>query len=222
MANTNYTPMKASARWQAVGSVAAAAFAFGVSFGVVAIAAGFSAAAAVVMSATTFGGAAQIGAASVIGAGGGPLGAVATGSLLNLRYLPMGITAADAYQGPWWRRALLAQLLGDETWAISRRSDGSHDSRLLLTAGAAVYVVWLAGSALGAIVLSSFGDISSWGLDMVSPAIFFALLWRQMTTRRAQLAAGSAVVIALVLVPVTPPGVPIIVASLACLIGLLA
>ena len=222
MANTNYTPMKASARWQAIGSVAAAAFAFGVSFGVVAVAAGFSAAAAVVMSATAFGGAAQIGAATVIGAGGGPLGAVTTGSLLNLRYLPMGITASDAYHGPWWRRALLAQLLGDETWAISRRSDGSHDSRLLLTAGAAVYVVWLAGSALGAIVLSSFGDISSWGLDMVSPAIFFALLWRQLTTRRAQLAAGSAVVIALVLVPITPPGVPVIVASLACLIGLLA
>src|ERR1700760_4640457 len=162
MANTNYRPMKASARWQAVGSVAAAAFALGGSFGVVALAAGFSAAAAVVMSATTFGGAAQIGAASVIGAGGGPLGAVTTGSLLNLRYLPMGITAADAYRGPWWRRALLAQLLGDEGWAISRKPDGSHDSRLLLTAGAAVYVVWLAGSALGAIVLSSFWGLSRW------------------------------------------------------------
>src|SRR6202000_2601044 len=108
MADTNYTPMKAPARWQAVGSVAAAAFAFGVSFGVVAVAAGFSAAAAVVMSATAFGGAAQIGAASVIGAGGGPLGAVTTGSLLNLRYLPMGITAADGYHGPRGRLAPLA------------------------------------------------------------------------------------------------------------------
>jgi predicted branched-subunit amino acid permease len=83
-------------------------------------------------------------------------------------------------------------------------------------------VVWLAGTALGAIVLSSLSNLSDWGLDMVSPALFFTLLWRQLATRRAQVAAGSAVIVALALVPVAPPGVPIIAASLACLIGLVA
>jgi predicted branched-subunit amino acid permease len=222
MSHTSYLSIKMPAGWQTVTPVVVASFGFGISFGVVAIAAGFSASAALVMSATTFGGAAQIGTASVLGAGGGGAGAAATGALLNLRYLPMGLTAARAYRGPWWRRALQAQLLGDEAWAVSRRADGSHNPRLLFTAGAAVYVVWLAGTALGAIVLSSLSNLSDWGLDMISPALFFTLLWRQLATRRAQVAAGSAVVVALALVPVAPPGVPIIAASLACLIGLVA
>ncbi|WNV85517.1 AzlC family ABC transporter permease [Umezawaea sp. Da 62-37] len=207
-------------RLQAIAPVAAAAFLFGVTFGVVATAAGFSVPAALVMSATTFGGAAQIGAASVLGASGGAAGAILTGVLLNLRYLPMGVTAAGAYRGPWWSRAAQAQLLGDETWALSRTPDGKHDSRLLLMSGAAVYVVWLAGTALGAISLGSVGDVSAWGLDMVSPAIFFALLWKQLTTARARIAAGASVAVALALVPFTPSGVPIAVASLVCLIGL--
>jgi 4-azaleucine resistance transporter AzlC len=207
-------------RLQAIAPVAAAAFIFGISFGVVATTAGFSVLAALVMSATTFGGAAQIGSASVLGASGGPASAVLTGVLLNLRYLPMGITATSAYHGPWWSRAGQAQLLGDETWALSRTPDGKHDARLLLMSGATVYVVWLAGTALGAVSLSSIGDVSSLGLDMVSPAIFFALLWKQLTTSRTRLAAVAAAVVALALVPFTPAGVPIAVASLVCLIGL--
>ena len=56
---------------------------------------------------------------------------------------------------------------------------------------------------------------------MASPAIFFALLWQQLSTRRAQVAAGSAVLVALALVPFAPPGIPIILASLTCLIGVM-
>lgn len=217
-ANGNYASVR-TIRWQAIAPVATASFVFGVSFGVVATAAGFSVPAALVMSATTFGGAAQVGAASVLGVGGAA-GAILTGVLLNLRYLPMGITAAGAYQGPWWKRGAQAQLLGDETWALSRTPDGGHDARLMLLSGAVVYVVWLAGTALGAVSLSSAGDVSAWGLDMVSPAIFFALLWNQLTTPQSRLAAALAVVVALALVPFAPPGVPIAVASLVCLIGL--
>jgi predicted branched-subunit amino acid permease len=220
MADASYRSITTTP-WQAVASVAAATFVFGVSFGVVATASGFSVSAAVVMSATTFGGAAQMGTASVVGTGGAAAGAIVAGILLNLRYLPMGITAAPAYQGPWWRRGLFAQLLGDATWAMSRRSDGSYDSPLLLTSGGVAYVAWLVGTALGAFSLSSIGNVSTWGLDMASPAIFFALLWQQLDTRRAHLAAVSAVIIALALVPFTPPGIPIILASLACLIGLM-
>lgn len=207
-------------RLSAIASVVATAFVFGISFGVVATTSGFSVLAALVMSATTFGGAAQIAAASVLGAGGGPASATLTGTLLNLRYLPIGIAAAGAYAGPRWRRGALAQLLGDETWAISRRPDGSHNSCVLILSGAAVYVVWLAGTTLGAATLSSVGDVSAWGLDMVSPAILFALLSKQLTTRRIRLAAAAAVAVALVLTPWTPGGIPIAAASLVCLIGL--
>lgn len=219
MEDASYSSVAATP-WQAVASVAAATFVFGVSFGVVGTASGFSVFAAVVMSATTFGGAAQVGTASVIGVGGGAAGATAAGVLLNLRYLLMGITAAPAYQGPWWRRGLCAQLLGDATWAMSRRTDGSYDSRLLVTSGGIAYVAWLVGTALGAFGVSSISDASRWGLDMAGPAIFLAMLWQQLGTRRAQVAAVSAIIIALALVPFTPPGIPIVLASLTSLIGL--
>lgn len=203
-----------------VAAVVAAVFVFGISFGAVATSAGVSFVPALFMSATTFGGAAQVGSVSVLGAGGGVASAVLTGALLNVRYLPMGITVASSYRGRWWCRAAQAQLLGDETWALSRTREGNHDRRRLLTAGAAVYVVWLAGTAIGAVGLRSVGDVSSWGLDVVSPAIFLGLLAKQLTSTRARLAAGSAVVVALGLAPITPAGVPVAVASLICLIGL--
>lgn len=56
---------------------------------------------------------------------------------------------------------------------------------------------------------------------MVSPAIFFALLWKQLDSPRTRIAALAAVAVALALTPVTPAGVPIAVASLVCLMGLL-
>lgn len=220
MTNADYTSAR-NLRLQAIAPVATVALLFGISFGAVATTAGFGLEPALVMSATTFAGSAQIGAASVLAAGGGALGAVLAGVLLNLRYLPMGVTAAGAYRGPWWSRVAQAQLLGDETWALSRTPDGGHDRKLLLQAGAAVYVVWAAGTALGVVVFRGVGDISAWGLDMVSPAIFFALLWKQLDSPRTRIAALAAVAVALALTPVTPAGVPIAVASLVCLMGLL-
>lgn len=218
MADANYTSAR-TVRLQAIAPVATAAFLFGISFGAVATTAGFGIESALVMSATTFGGAAQVGAASVLAAGGGALSAVLAGVLLNLRYLPMGVTASTAYQGRWYSRGAQAQLLGDETWALSRTPDGGHDARLLLQAGMAVYVVWLAGTAIGVFAFKNV-SVEAWGLDMVSPAIFFALLWNQLDNPKSRIAALAAVTVALVLVPFTPAGVPIAVASLVCLMGL--
>ncbi|GAA2959954.1 AzlC family ABC transporter permease [Streptomyces enissocaesilis] len=212
-------PASVRAELPAIASVVTATFLFGVTFGAVAGAAGISTPAALVMSLTTFGGAAQMGAASVIAAGGGVGSAILTGSLLNLRYLPMAIAAMGAYGGSRWRRGAYAQLLGDETWALSRRPDGSYDRRLLLLSGSAAYVLWFAGTALGALSVGFAGDVSRWGLDMVSPAIFLALLWKQLGEPRTRVVAAVAAVLALALVPVAPPGVPVAVASCACLIG---
>src|ERR687891_842890 len=66
--------------------IGVAAFAFGVSFGVLARSAGMGRLAPVVMSLTTFGGSAQFAAASILGAGGGVATAVIAAVLLKLRY----------------------------------------------------------------------------------------------------------------------------------------
>lgn len=217
MDNSDYANT-AGAR-QAVLPVVAAALLFGVSFGVVATSAGLGLDAALAMSATSFGGAAQVAAVGVLASGGGAPSAVLTGSLLNLRYLPMGLAAAPSYRGSWWARGAQAQLLGDEAWALSRATDGRHDARTLLHTGALVYVAWLAGTALGVAALREV-DLEAWGLDMVSPAIFVALLWGRLADSRHRRAAIASAAVCLLLVPFTPAGVPIAAATLVCLAGL--
>jgi 4-azaleucine resistance transporter AzlC len=195
-----------------------AAFAFGVSFGVLARSAGMGQLAPVVMSLTTFAGSAQFAAASILGAGGGVATAVAAAVLLNLRYGPMGLSAAAALRGPWWLRALTAQLVVDESWAIAQR-DGRIDRRLLVGAGVALAAGWMGGTTVGVLAGDLVADPAALGLDAAFPALFLALLAGQVRGRSRLLAAVGGAAIALALMPVAGPGMPIVAASLACLVG---
>ena len=125
-----------------------AVLAFGVSFGVLAQAAGMGAEASIVMSLTTFAGSAQFAVVSVLGAGGTAVAAIGAAVLLNARYGPMALAAAPAFRGGRLRRLLEAQLLVDESWALSRR-EGGFDRCVLIGAGAALYVGWSGGTAIG-------------------------------------------------------------------------
>ena len=119
---------------RAVAPLLPAVLAFGVSFGVLADAAGMGGTASIVMSLTTFAGSAQFAAVSVLGAGGTVAAAIAAAVLLNARYGPMALSAAGAFRGGRLRRLLEAQLLVDESWALSQR-EGRFDRRVMLGAG---------------------------------------------------------------------------------------
>ena len=194
---------------------------FGISFGV--LAAGtpaFGALAALAMSATTFAGSAQFAAITVLASGGQLLPAVVTAVLLNLRYIPIGISVAPSLHGGRLQRFLQAQLVVDESWAVSARAGGRFDVRVLVVVGLTLYAAWLIGTAVGVITGAALGDPNRLGLDGAFPALFLALLAPQLRNRRA---VGSALLggaIALVLVPFAPAGLPIIAAASAALIGL--
>ena len=195
-----------------------AVVAFGASFGVLAQAAGMGAAASLAMSATTFAGSAQFAVVSVLGAGGTVAAAIVAAVLLNARYGPMALAAADAFKGGPLRRLLEAQLLVDESWALSNR-DGRFDRRVLLGAGALLYVGWNAGTAIGVLAGDSLADPATLGLDAAFPALFMALLVPLLRSRTAVAAALLGAGIALALTPVTPAGIPVIAATAACLVG---
>ncbi|MEX0816756.1 MAG: AzlC family ABC transporter permease [Gaiellales bacterium] len=205
-----------------IAPIAVAAAIFGVSFGVLAGSTGFDAVAAIVMSATTFAGSAQFAAASVLGAGGGVAAAAASASMLNARYAPIGVSVAPVIRGGPLRRLVESQLIVDESWALSRRADGSHDRPILIGAGLTLYVGWVGGTAVGAFAGDALGDPQRYGLDAAFPALFLALLVPQVRSRRALAAALAGGAIALALLPFTPAGIPIIAASAACLLGLRA
>ena len=196
-----------------------AVLAFGASFGVLAQSAGFGAAASLVMSATTFAGSAQFAVVSVLGSGGTVLAAIVAAVLLNARYGPMSLAAVGVFRGGRLRRLLESQLLVDESWALSNR-DGRFHRRMLLGAGATLYVGWNAGTAVGVVAGDRLGDPATLGLDAAFPALFLALLAPLLRSRTAVAAAVLGAGIALVLTPVTPPGVPVIAATAACLVGL--
>jgi 4-azaleucine resistance transporter AzlC len=199
----------------------AASAAFAASFAVLAPQAGFDAVSAIVMSATTFAGSAQLGAVSVLETGGGVAAAIAAAVLLNARYAPISVTVADQFDGPLLRRLLEAQLIVDESWALSRREDGRYDRRLLIGGGLVLYVSWVGGTALGTLIGDRLGDPERYGLDAAFPALFLALLITQLSSREALAAALAGGGIALILIPFAPAGVPIVAATAACLVGLI-
>jgi 4-azaleucine resistance transporter AzlC len=195
-------------------------FAFGLSYGVLARAAGMGSIAPVVMSATTFAGSAQFAVASVLEASGGVAAAVAAGLLLNARYAPMSVVAAPGFRGSWLRRLLTSQLIVDESWAFAARRGHPFDVPYMLGAGTVLYPAWVGATALGVLVGDLVGDPGRLGLDAAFPALFLALLVPMVRTRQAVAAAVLGGLIALVLVPFAAPGVPIVAAALACLVGL--
>jgi 4-azaleucine resistance transporter AzlC len=193
---------------------------FGVSFGVLARAADMGVVAPIVMSATTFAGSAQFAVASILDEGGGLAAAIVAALLLNARYAAIGISVAQLFDGSRVRRLLESQLIVDESWALSARPDGTFDRKVLLGAGLTLYVTWVLGTALGVLGGGFLGDPGRLGLDAAFPALFLALLAGQLGSRRAVAAALAGGGIALVLLPFTPPGVPIVAAVLGCLVGL--
>jgi 4-azaleucine resistance transporter AzlC len=204
---------------RAVVPLAVAVGAFGVAYGVLAREAGMGRAAPIVMSLTTFAGSAQFAAASVLGAGGSAAASIGAAVLLNARYGPIGVTVAPELRGGALTRFLQAQLIVDESWALAAERGGRWNRRVLVAAGLGLYIAWVAGTVVGVTFGDVLGDPERLGLDAAFPALFLALLWPQLHHRRANAAALLGALIAIVLTPITPPGVPIVVAAGACLLG---
>jgi len=204
-----------------VAPLAVAAGSFGAAFGVLAQAAGMGVLAPIVMSATTFAGASQFAAASVLDEGGGVVAAVAAAVLLNARYAAIGIAVAPSFKGSPLRRFVESQLIVDESWAVAQVGHGRINRRVLVGAGLVLFPFWVGGTALGVLFGDVLGDPERFGLDAAFPALFLALLATQLVNRRTVLAAVAGGAIAFVLIPVAPPGVPVIAAGAVCLVGLM-
>jgi len=205
---------------RAVLPLAVAVFGFGISYGVLALASGMGSVAPVVMSMTTFAGSAQFAAASVLGTGGSAATAILAAVLLNARYAPIGVTVAPWLTGGVWSRLLHAHLTVDESWAVAAEGHGRWNPRVLVAAGAGIWVAWVCGTVIGVAFGDVIGDPNRLGLDAAFPALFLALLAPQVRERVPREAAALGATIGLVLTPFTPAGVPIVAASAACLLGL--
>jgi len=195
---------------------------YGISFGVLAVAAGLSPAQACVMSMLVFTGASQFAFVGVLAGGGAAVAAMAPAVMLALRNAAYGLSVAPFLRGRLAGRAVAAQLVIDETTAMAQAQDEPHAARrAFLLTGVSVWIFWNAGTLLGALVGGGLGDPRALGLDAMFPAAFLALLVPQLRRPGAPVAAVTGAALAVALVPLAPVGVPVIVALAGLVPGVL-
>jgi predicted branched-subunit amino acid permease len=189
-----------------------------ISFGVLAEPV-FGGVATVAFSAIVFAGASQFAALAVLADGGSAGTAILAGILLNARFVPMGVAFGPSTTGGWLARALQGQAIVDASWAMANLGGGRFDRDFLVGATTLAYPAWVLGTAIGVLGGDLLGDPQEFGLDAIFPAFFLALLVEEAKDRTTILVAIVGAAIALALTPFAPPGVPILAASLAVLIG---
>jgi len=191
-----------------------------ISFGVLAHDTGLGAWGAILMSAVVFGGSAQFASVGILSTGGSLSTALLAATLVNSRFLPMGVALAPYLPGGPLKRALQGQPLVNPSWILARDTDGAFDRHVLFGASAAQYATWIGGTILGAFVGTGSIDPDTLGVDAIFPAFFLILLLDELRRPGMRSVALMGALIAVVLVPLTPIGVPVLAASAAALVGL--
>jgi predicted branched-subunit amino acid permease len=184
----------------------------GFSFGAIAVGGGLPVWVPIAMSALVFAGGAQFAAVAVLLAGGDAVSAILAGLVLNTRLLPFGFAVARVLGPRLPLRLLGAQLVTDETVAFALAAPDPRRRRAVFwTAGIALFVAWNAAVAGGALVGAAVGDTDALGLDAAFPAVLLALVLPALRGRALLLAAASGAIVAVLLAPVLPPGLPVLV-----------
>src|SRR6478752_4744698 len=178
-------------------------FAGGISFGVLAQPV-MGSVAPVVMSLIVFSGAAQFAALMV----------------MNARWLPMGVAIGPFLTGGPLRRTAQSLALVDASFALSSRGDGTYDRGVLIGATIPQAAAWTSGTLAGVLLGALVADPASLGFDAMFPAFFAVLLAGEARGRLPMMAAATGALIAFALMPFAPPGVPVLAATAAALIGL--
>jgi predicted branched-subunit amino acid permease len=202
-------------------SIALAATPFGLTFGAIASASGLSLSETIGFSVFVFTGSAQFAAVAILADGGAVVAAVSAGLFLNLRSLAFGVLLAPDLRGPLWWRALVSQLVIDESTAVATAEDDPAARRWgFIVGGLAVFGLWNLSTVLGAVLVPVGGGvIHTYGLDATIPAAFLGLLWPRLADAIQRRVALTGAVIALALTPFTSPGVAVVAAVFAVLVA---
>ena len=205
-----------SIRAQAI-SIGLAIAPFGLAFGALCAESGIGVWEALGFSSIVFGGSSQFAAVSVLADDGTVIAAITAGLLLNLRSLAFGVSMAPSLKGSFLWRAGVSQLMIDESTAIGS-SQATHELKRYgyLWGGLSVFVLWNATTLIGVSVLSEAESlITDLGIDATIPAAFLGLIWNKLENAKHRAVAVIGAITALILIPFTPAGIPVIAAASA-------
>jgi len=191
----------------------------GIAYGVAARSAGLSVLETQVMSLVVFSAAGQIGAVSLIAGGASPLLLIGTVLALNAQLLLLGVAIGRQLRLSWLERLAAAWLLTDGAYGVSL-GVGPLRLAVLLGAGASMYSGWNLGTLLGAVLGAVLPGPRAYGIDLVAPLAFLAVLVPLVRSRPALLVAVVAGLTALLLLQVLPGAVAVLGAGLVgCAVG---
>lgn len=193
--------------------------AYALSFGAIATAGGLSVLQTCLLSLLMFTGASQYALVGVLGGGGAPATAAATAILLGTRNVFYGLRLSSLLRVRGLRRLIAAELVIDESTAMSLGQDDDRANRLGFWAtGASVYLCWNLGTLVGALGAQALPDPRAVGLDAAAPAAFLALLAPRVRSRATVAIALAAAAVAVATVPVLPVGGPVLLAALVAIV----
>lgn len=196
--------------------------AYALSFGALSTIAGLSLLQTCALSALMFTGASQFALVGVVGAGGSVWAGAAAAALLGSRNGLYGLRLSSLLDLRGWRRPATAHFVIDETTAMAIGQDVPPAGRYAFWAtGLLLFVLWNAGTLIGALATHALPDPKAFGLDAAPPAAFLALLAPRLRAREPIAVALAAGVVALLLLPFVPPGGPLLgVAVLVAVFGI--
>jgi predicted branched-subunit amino acid permease len=195
--------------------------AYGFAFGAASVAAGLSVLQTALLSLLAFTGGTQFAVVGVVAGGGSLAAALGSGLLLGSRNTLYAMRLAPLLQVRGLRRLLAAHGTIDESTAMAIAQKSPELSRVAFSwTFGGVFVFWNVATLLGAVGTSALGDPNRFGLDAVVPAAFLALLAPRLRAGAIErrVALGGAA-IALLLIPLTPPGVPVLASCAALLVA---
>jgi 4-azaleucine resistance transporter AzlC len=185
---------------------------FGATFGAVSVGSGLTVGQTMILSLVMFSGASQFAFVGVAAAGS-PWAAIPAALLLGVRNAFYGVPISEILSPHGWRRLVTAHFVIDETTAMAIGQAEPRAQRYAFWSTALILcTLWQTGSLLGA-VLGAAIDPQRFGLDAAAPAVFLALLWPALRTRSGKIVALGGGLIAFLLIPVAPAGVPVIAAA---------
>ena len=187
---------------------------YAVSFGAISVAGGLTVWQTMALSLVMFSGASQFAMVGVIAGGGSPWAGAATAILLGARNAFYGLRLSSILRVRGWRRAVTAQFVIDESTAMSINRATPRERRIgFYATGVGIFCCWNLGTLLGAVGAGAIADPRVFGLDAASPAAFIALLAPRLRGREPWAVALGAAALAVLATPITPPGVPVLVAA---------
>lgn len=194
---------------------------FGMAFGVAAVENGISAVQATLMSILVFSGAAQFASLELW----------SSGSLVSLLLVVLAVSARHILLGaslsPWVnqlsrpKRLTALTMLSDPNFAdsFSAFQKDERDVGRLVGGGMVLWTAWIIGTIIGAVIGEQLGDLDHFGIDVLMPCYFAALLLAQWIDqwegRNTILPALTAIIVAIVGQKLLPIGWNVVAAAIA-------